>query len=161
MPILHLQYKGQAKTPDGSTVDLPPRDEHIPRGPCIQVTVAVAQAIAQQLLHEGGPLPAPRSGFALIDTGASVTCIDDGTAQAMGLPVIDVATMTSASHAATQQNVYPIQIEIVGARITLNADRVMGANLAPQGLLLLIGRNALQHGALFYNGPSGELTLSV
>lgn len=60
----------------------------------------------------------------------------------MGLPVIDVCNMTSATEVNTQQNVYPIRIEFAGVPIAIDADRAIGANLAPQGLLLLIGRDA-------------------
>ena len=75
--------------------------------------------------------------------------------------VIDVALMTSASHAATQQNIYPVQIEMVGIPISIGTPRTMGANLKPQGILLLIGRDVLQHGTLMYNGIAGQITFSI
>jgi predicted aspartyl protease len=117
--------------------------------------------MAQQLLQQGIPLPSPVSGIALIDTGASHTCIDAESAQAMNLPVIDVVKMASASHDATDQNVYPIQIELAGLPITIQAPRAIGAALKPQGLLLLIGRDLLQHCALTYNGMAGTITLAI
>jgi hypothetical protein len=64
---------------------------------------------------------------------------DAAVALGLGLPVIDVVQMTSASHAGTQANVYPIQMEIVGSPIIVNVPRAIGANLAPQGILALIG----------------------
>lgn len=57
--------------------------------------------MAQQLLQQGLQLPTTETGLALIDTGASATCIDEHVAQRMGLPTIDVVTMASASHAGT------------------------------------------------------------
>ncbi len=45
--------------------------------------------------------------------------------------------------------------------VTLNAPRAMGAALASQGLLVLIGRDVLQNCNLFYNGPAGQFTLSL
>ena len=83
--------------------------------------------------------------MALVDTGASTTCIDDALARQLGLPVIDVVQMTSASHAGTEANVCPIQMEIVGSPIRVNVPRAIGANLAPQGIVALIGRDYLQH----------------
>jgi predicted aspartyl protease len=127
----------------------------------VQATVTVAQSIAQQLLHQGIPVPQPIAGSALIDTGASATCVDDAVAQSLGLPVIDVVQVASASHAATLQNVYPVLIELIGTGITINADRVIGAPLAAQDLLLLIGRDVLEHCTLHYNGIAGEITLSL
>lgn len=129
------------------------------RGPCIQVTVSVAQAIAEQLVQQGKVVPEPISGMALIDTGASSTCIDQGAAEKLGVPVINVVKMASASHAETDANVYPIAIEIIGPGININAT-AMGAALAAQDLLVLIGRDVLQHGMLVYNGVAGSITLS-
>lgn len=66
--------------------------------------------------------------------------------------MIDVATMTSASHGATRCNVYPVQIEAIGFPMSINASRAMGAELQTQGLMLLIGRDVLRHCLLVYNG---------
>ncbi|HXM41478.1 MAG TPA: aspartyl protease family protein [Bryobacteraceae bacterium] len=97
----------------------------------------------------------------MIDTGASNTCIDEKTAQEMGLPVIDVAKMSSASHAGIDQNVYPIQITVAGSILQFNVPRAMGGALGAQGLIALIGRDVLQFCTLFYNGITGQITLSI
>jgi predicted aspartyl protease len=161
MPILHVQYTAQGTNPQGGTVTLDPKVALQQRGPVIQVTVALAQAAAQALVQAGQTAPTPESGLALIDTGASHTCIDNAAATKMGLPVIDVVRMTSATHAHEPCNVHPIQIEVTGAHISIDAARVLGANLAPQGLLLLIGRDVLQNCNLIYNGIVGSITLSA
>ena len=62
---------------------------------------------------------------------------------------------------ARAQNVYPIQIEVVGLPISIEAPNPIGAALAAQGLLALIGRDVLQHCTLFYTGITGEITLSI
>lgn len=161
MPILHVQYDGRGQTPDGKVVQVPPSVALLQHGPIVQIIVGLAQSFADQLLQQGHPLPQPISGNALIDTGASTTCIDDQAAQNLGLPAIDVVQMTSASHTSTQQNVYPIQMQIVGSPIRVEVLRAIGANLAAQGLMALIGRDYLQHCTLFYNGLTGEITLSI
>jgi predicted aspartyl protease len=119
------------------------------------------QPMAQQFIAVGLPVVAPVTGMALIDTGASTTCIDDAAAQSLGLPIVDVATMSSASHASSQANIYPISIEILGLPIIINVPSAMGAALAPQGLLLLIGRDFLRRCTLFYNGVTGEFTIAI
>ena len=159
MPILHSQIEAQGKTPDGKTVYLPPAIALQLRGPVVQVTVTIEQNAGKALLSQGKTLPQPKSGLALIDTGASNTCIDDQVAQELGLPVIDVASMQSASHEKQLCNVYPVQINT--PVVTLNSPRTVGANLAHQGLLVLIGRDVLQRCNLFYNGPLGQFTLSL
>ncbi len=157
MPILNIQLAGQ----DPSGNQIPAFVALQQRGPVVQVSVSVEQNIARQLLAQGIALPAPETGFALIDTGATSTCIDEAAAARLRLPAIDVVTVASASHASTQQNVHPIQIEVIGLPITISAPRAIAAPLAAQGLLVLMGRDVLQHCTLFYNGPTGSFSLSV
>jgi predicted aspartyl protease len=95
----------------------------------------------------------------LIDTGASNTCIDEKAARELGLPVIDVASMLSATHEKVPCNIYPVLIST--PIVNLNSPRTIGAALAAQGLLVLIGRDVLQNCNLFYNGPAGQFTLSI
>src|SRR5487761_1724435 len=152
MPILHSQLSAQSPGPDGSPVQISPQLVLLNRGPVLQITVGLAQSMAQPLLQQGITLPTPLSGLALIDTGASVTCIDEAAAQQLQLPVVGTTQMVSASHANVQQNIYPVQIELVGANITIESPQTMAAALAAQGLLMLIGRDVLANCTLFYNG---------
>jgi predicted aspartyl protease len=161
VPILNVQLGGEAQRPDGTKLPIPPQLALLQRGPIVQVSITVGTAIAQQVLQTGGSVPQPVSGLALIDTGATSTCVDDEAAGQLKLPAIDVVTVASASHSSTQQNVYPIQIEVVGLPIAINAPRAIGAPLRAQGLLLLIGRDVLQHTLLVYNGATGAFSLSI
>jgi predicted aspartyl protease len=160
MPILHIQLAAQAKTPDGKTVSINPNIALHQRGPIIQVSVTIEQNAGKGLVAQGKPLPTPRTGLALIDTGATGTCIDEKVAQELGLPIIDVGKMTSATHADQQCSVYPVQINVPPI-LVLNSPRTMGAALAAQGLMILIGRDVLRTCNLFYNGPAGQFTLSM
>ncbi len=161
MPVLHRQYSIQGKAPDGSSVDVPSMQALQIRGPLVQVTIGIEHTIAQQLLQTGQTLPPPVAGLAMIDTGASVTCVDEGVAQQLGLPAIDVVQMVSASHASTQQNVYPIRLEVVGVPIVINVARAIGAQLAAQGIQVLIGRDIMANLTLFYNGPAVQITVAI
>lgn len=161
MPILHVQYDAEGQTPDGKTIQIPSRVALLQSGHCVQIIIGLAQSFVEQLVQQGQTVPQPVTGMALVDTGASTTCIDDALAQSLGFPVIDVVQMTSASHADTEANVYPIQMEIVGSPIRVNVPRAIGANLTPQGIVALIGRDYLQHCTLFYNSFTGAITLSI
>ncbi len=161
MAILHAQFAATSKLPDGTMQDLPPSVGLITRGPCIQVSIGLAKLIATQLLEQAKEIPEPVSGLAMIDTGASCTCIDNAIALQMGLPVIDVVKMTSASHENTPANIYPVYAELLGTGIIVDIPRAMGAALEPQGIIMLIGRDFLQHCTLFYNGLAGQITLSA
>jgi len=159
LPILHSQIAAQAKTADGKVVQLAPAAALQLRGPILQVSITIEQNAGKGLVAQGKTLPTLKSGLALIDTGASNTCVDEQAAKDLGLPVIEVANMQSASHQKHQCNVYPVQI--ITPIVTLNAPRAMGAALASQGLLVLIGRDVLQNCNLFYNGPMRQFTLSL
>lgn len=159
MPILHAQVTGQAKTANGKTTNLPAPMGLILRGPVIEANVTIEPNAAKGLLAQGKPLPKPKTGLVLIDTGASGTCIDDEAAQELGLPVIDVAWLTSATHQDQECKIYPVQIII--PTVVLNCPRAMGAALRAQGLIALIGRDILGNCNLFYNGPAGQFTLSL
>jgi predicted aspartyl protease len=106
-------------------------------------------------------VPPPVSGFALIDTGASTTSIDAEAAKELGLEVVDVAQVASASEPSTQRNVYSVTIEVEGIRFPIGAPRAIGAELRSQGLLVLLGRDVLQFCTLFYNGLTGQITLAI
>lgn len=159
MPILHLQVTGEYKTLDGQTVAMPPKDALHQKGATVQVTVGPAQSLVDQWNQQGIAVPALVAGEALIDTGAANTCIDDVVAQQLGLPVVDVTTMVSASH-TTQQNIYPIHLGVLGY-LQFDVPRAMGANLAASGIVALIGRDILSMCTLHYNGAVGSFTLAI
>jgi len=161
VPILHTQLAGQTKTPDGKLIQVPPAIALQQRGPIVQVAVTLAEAMVAALAQQGKPTPPSVNGLALLDTGASSTCIDDEEAQKMALPVIGVGSMSSASHAKTSSNIYPVQIEVTGFPIRFQSPRTMGAALKEHGLLMLIGRDLLMHCVLIYNGATGQITLSI
>ena len=161
MPTLHNQLRGKAQDKEGNDIDIPPQVALLRRGPVVKVTVSLEQNMAHQYTQRDEELPAPISGLALIDIGASASAIDEAAAQKMGLPVIDKVNMTSASHKATLKKVYPILIELQGWPLKFNAPRALGLELEEQKILILIGRDLLQHATLFYNGPNGAITLSI
>jgi predicted aspartyl protease len=113
------------------------------------------------LLAAGQKVPAPVQALGLIDTGASNTCVDNDLALRLGLPVVDTVKMHSASHQAVEQPAYPISIEIIGTPIQFSVPKAMGASLSSQGLGLLIARDVLAMFTMFYNGVTGQITLSI
>ncbi len=161
MPTFHIQLAGQGSSPDGKSIQVPPVVALQQRGPIIQVSVGLEQGMAKAITQQGKSVPAPRIGYALIDTGASLSCIDEQVAKDMQLPVVDVGQMVSASHTGHPCNLYPIHIALVPTPIVFNASRAMGANLAVQGCVAIIGRDILQSCTLFYNGAAGQITLSM
>jgi predicted aspartyl protease len=160
MPQLHNQYAGTVKTPDGKIQPVLGPPGLIQRGPVLQVTISIGDQFASELIKLGKPVPSPVSGLGLIDTGAGSTCIDEKVAKDLNLPVINVVPMASASHASTPANVYPAKMLIIGpSPINVNVPQAVGAPLAVQGLIALIGRDVLAHCTLIYIGGLGQVTV--
>ena len=129
-------------------------------GPLVPAILAVSDAHRQILARRGEPAPDTIDGFALIDTGASGTCVDQEAAAKVGLPVIDRAMMNSASHAKHEVPVYSGKL-VVPEFIDINMECAMGASLDGQNLIALIGRDLLQAAVLVYNGMDGTASLSL
>lgn len=161
MPLLHNKFDGFAQTPDGMRISIPGSGGLAQFGPCIQITVNVPDQVAAELVRQGKPIPQPISGNALIDTGAGSTCIDEQAAKKLGLPVINVVNMASASHGSHNANVYPAKLQMTGLSVGINATNAIGAPLEAQRLIALIGRDVLANFILIYNGSQGEFTLCI
>lgn len=159
MPIFHLQVQGQQKATDGTLTLVPPATGLRMVGPVIQVSLTIEDNAGKGLMSQGKALPTPVTGVGLIDTGATGTCIDDDVAKKLGLPVIDVGKMSSATHPDEPCNIYPVKIQL--PTFAVNVTRAMGAKLASIGLVALIGRDILEKCTFYYNGPSGQITLSI
>lgn len=113
------------------------------------------------MVEKLGELRPPVTGQALIDTGAAVTCVDRAAAEAAGLVPVDSGFITSATHESEPTPIYACQIDFTGSSVGLTQHRAVGAHLAPQGLVALIGRDALSSCILIYNGIDGSVSLSL
>ena len=143
---------------------IPGRDLLIYFGPTLEVRVGfdiqfwLAQSAneADTIQPNLPPIPFP----ALVDTGATESCIDEALAEALELPVVDEVSIAGVG-GAHQAQVYLAQIYIPELEIGYNG-RVIGARLSDGDQIhrVLIGRNFLQHLRLVYDGPSGSVAIS-
>ena len=164
MPILN--HMAQGKTPAG---DIQPAPEFLIRtGPVIPVTIHLPISAQKAYLDSGDAVPAPISGMALVDTGATITCIDVKAAEKAKLPRTGVSKISSASHADQEFPTFAAQI--VWPTINLNFENAIGANLSSLGgdfmdagneLIALLGRDFLSTAILVYNGPAGHFSLAT
>lgn len=139
-------------------------------GPLLQVEVSVASALAQHLASQGQPLPAPVSGWALVDTGATSTCVHETVIAGLGANPIGVAT-TGTAHGPVQRALYAARLNFPAEGFNLEFSSVIGVDLAGQSppetkeagrlpLIALVGRDILMGCVFTYNGPGGFFTLS-
>ena len=130
-------------------------------GPRAQVTLSPLEDQNKFFADKGETPPTPIVGFALIDTGASSPCVDREAAEKAGLAVVDSGPITSATHQNEVVPIYAGRLNLAGIPQNIDAKRAYGANLEPQGLIALIGRDTLAHCVLVYNGPDGSFSLSL
>jgi predicted aspartyl protease len=97
---------------------------------------------------------------ALIDTGATLSCIDDALAQQLQLPLIN-QTQSVGAHGQGPLNVYLAYIAVPGLN-AVQAGEFIGAimNVSGQIHRALIGRSLLQNMLLVYDGRSGSVKLA-
>jgi predicted aspartyl protease len=111
-------------------------------------------------LQSGGtPSPGVTGVKALVDTGASESCIDQILAANLGLPIVDRRPI-SGSHGAHDTNMYLAQIHVPGVNFTIFGV-FAGVDLKDGGQVheALIGRTFLQRFHMTYNGNSGSVVL--
>lgn len=98
--------------------------------------------------------------FALVDTGATDSCIDSNLAQALGLRVVDERDVATPSGLDTF-NVHLGWIEVPELNFA-KSGQLVGASLSgggqPYGALL--GRDFLRHCSMHYDGETGSVTIS-
>lgn len=125
-------------------------------GPTIQVVVGHLDA-------QNPTIPALASDqaseptFALIDTGALESCIDDELAKKLGLPVIDKQQCSGVSGPSTHDvHLAYIDIPTLGFG---QYGRFMGVHLASGGQehRVLLGRTLLQTMVMIYDGVRGSV----
>ena len=133
-------------------------------GPRLQAQIEITTALAELLTRNGEQLPNPVTGWALIDTGASRSCIDTGRIQGLNLNPVGVVDVTTAN-GPTRQEVFQARLVIPQSTITaegafIGAD-LTGQDVNNQPLIALIGRDLLRNWHLVYNGTLGVITISL
>ena len=161
MPILNFRFEAKRKNEKGQIVSLPSVKVLQQLGPRVQVALSPLASQTKFFSQNGKKLPSPVVGLGLIDTGASSTCFDRNAATKAKLAVVDSGPMTSATHINEIVPIFAGRMTINGLPVHIDATKAYGANLAPQGLVALIGRDILARCVLIYNGIDGSFSLSI
>ena len=137
-------------------------------GPFLQVLVHVPSALAALLSSQNQVVPPPQPGLALIDTGASGTCVHEPILTGLGLSPIGSTTSGTAA-GPTQHDLYAVRLEFNADGIDREFNSVAAVDLSGQfvnlntgnqPIVALIGRDVMQDWLLVYNGPLGVITIA-
>jgi hypothetical protein len=137
-------------------------------GAFFPIEVHVPPQIADVIVKAGQTVPKSVSGIGLIDTGATLTCIQEDILISLGLNPIGQVTSGTAN-GPKPCNVYPARIVFPTKGWTLDLGQAMGVNLTgqtipgdpPQPIIALLGRNLLQRSVFIYNGITGFWTITL
>ena len=133
----------------------------------LNALIAVSEARAAALTAANLSVPTVQTVRALVDTGASCTCVDPTVLKALGLsPTGSVPILTPSSgttpHPTDQ---YDVGLAIPGSDVAQaplihQTIPVIESDLSAQGIEALIGRDVLASCVLVYNGVTGHFTLA-
>lgn len=137
-------------------------------GAFFPIEVHVPPKIADVMVKAGQAVPKSVSGIGLIDTGATLTCIQEDILVSLGLNPIGQVNSGTAN-GPKPCNIYPARIVFPTQGWTLDLGKAMGVNLAgqvipikpPQPIIALLGRNLLEHCVFIYNGIMGLWTVAL
>lgn len=129
--------------------------------------IGVSMAKNQALQTAGQPVPPMQQVQALIDTGASGTCVDPLVLNALQLQPTGITPMLTPSTGITPVDADTYDVSVVIASIQGQLPLVI-PNMAvsaaelflAQGFHVLLGRDILQRCILTYNGTIGLFMLA-
>ena len=136
-------------------------------GPVITALFSVSAERRDALTRANQPIPKEVDIRALVDTGASCTCVDPSVIQLLQLtPTGNVPVNTpTTGNDPVDVDQYDVSLIIPGATADhspfyLETLPVLCTDLARQGIQALIGRDVLKHCILSYNGDMEWFSLS-
>jgi hypothetical protein len=138
-----------------------------PQGLLLTAWIGVSQARAKALTDANQPVPKPVTVRGLLDTGASITCVDPSVLDSLQLTPKGVVPLYTASTGDEPRNAdqYDVSLWVPGASQshpplsfgTLGVAAI--ETVAKLGFQALIGRDVLAQCVLFYNGGMGFFTV--
>ena len=134
-------------------------------GPVLDMIVGVSGPRLEALQADGQTAPQVQNIRALLDTGASCTCIDPTVLRALDIkPTGKSLMMTPSTGAvAVEADTYDVSIIIPSGNqqpLIRPIISVCASELIHQGYHALLGRDILRHCHVTYNGSTGFFTLA-
>ena len=151
-------HRTNYQSPDGATH---PAQVLLHTGPLVPVLVKAVTAPGSNGIEP----PAERNVNALIDTGASSSCIDEKLAAELNLSIIDRKIVGGVA-GQQEHKIYLAELMIPSLQMTMKGSFV-GVNIqAMKDVVLegpsqvIVGRDFLSRTIMIYDGPNGTVTIS-
>lgn len=129
-------------------------------GIVMDMALAIDGVTAQSMRTANQTIPTAVTAKALVDTGCTITSIDDSIAQQLGLAVRGYTTTHTAA-GPINCGQYFVALSFPGTNLqgrTLH--RVQSVNLSGQPFNVLIGRDLMASWNINYTGPAGFISIS-
>lgn len=163
MPLFERNYEGVLQSPDGKTKErISPHIILQRTGPLLEVLISVTPEHKQKLAEQGAKPPEAIQGFALIDTGASITAVDEGVCEQLGLTPTGRIKLSHAT-GTEDRSCYPVQIFFPGTPLPpMGNPQTVSCKLGDgqPRIHLLFGRDLLSRLRMVYHGPAGRIELA-
>lgn len=150
-------------TPQGNQIN---PNVLITTGPIIPVEISIPTALAESFTKSNTPIPQPKSGWVLIDTGATTSCVDDDVITQLGVNPIGRSKIQN-SGGEQEVNIFPAHMRFPNIQnFELEFASAIGVNIQAQKvndqpIIALLGRDILSKCVLVYNGTLGMFTLCL
>ena len=131
----------------------------LPEGAFFDIIVFPPVSVFNKHLQEKTQCPSTRLR-ALIDTGASLSCINDDVAKTLNLVARDKQMVGNAG-GGSEQFLYDVGFHLPIPNTHILPLQVFGVNLKNQPYQALIGRDVLKFCNFIYSGASSFWTLSI
>lgn len=129
------------------------------RGAITNVIVMPPSSVVAALKKSGKPIPKARTIPAMIDTGASITAIDEAVARSIGLTQTGSTTVAGVT-GVSQRPIFGAELRLSEpVRVKWDPAQIVGVLLGNPSFSMLIGRDLLSDLALNYQGKQGKFSL--
>jgi predicted aspartyl protease len=128
-------------------------------GPVVDILITVSAKLEDKLKQEGKPIPPPEKVPALIDTGASHTCISQSIIDKLMLEPVGVININTPSSQNVQCGRYAVRLGFPGGVAVQT--QITGVPLKGQNIACLIGRDLLVKGVFIYIGYLNQFTVCL
>lgn len=136
-----------------------------PEGPVVSLLIGVSGPRATALQAAQQPVPPPVRIRALIDTGASSTCVEAGALQSLSLAPTGTTTVTTPSTGPNPMvcNQYDVGVFVVHPAITLGVVTMPIIECQPLGggIQALLGRDFLALCLFVYDGQAQRFSFGL